>query len=100
MSSAKGVREVGHVDCAGGGQIVVEKGIAYVGPHGEPARHLDRRRARPEEPRSSCAEISMPAGTHSHKARVSNGIMVVNHEAIRRAASRPPTGAAASASTT
>ena len=38
MSSAKGVREVGHVDCAGGGQIVVEKGIAYVGhmesPHG------------------------------------------------------------------
>src|SRR5438876_1024657 len=28
MSSAKGVREVGHVDCAGGGQIVVEKGIS------------------------------------------------------------------------
>ncbi len=38
MSSAKGIREVGWFDCAGGGQIVVEKGIAYVGhmasPHG------------------------------------------------------------------
>ena len=38
MSSAKGIREVGWFDCAGGGQIVVDKGIAYVGhmasPHG------------------------------------------------------------------
>ena len=38
MPQAKGVREVGWVDCAGGGQITVEKGIAYVGhmsaPHG------------------------------------------------------------------
>jgi hypothetical protein len=31
MSSAKGVREVGWFDCAGGGQIVVDKGIAYIG---------------------------------------------------------------------
>ena len=38
MSSAKGIREVGHFDCAGGGQIEVQKGIAYVAhmssPHG------------------------------------------------------------------
>ena len=38
MPQAKGIREVGWVDCAGGGQITVEKGIAYVGhmaaPHG------------------------------------------------------------------
>jgi len=32
MSSANAVLEVGHVDCAGGGQIVVEKGVARVGP--------------------------------------------------------------------
>jgi hypothetical protein len=55
MAKAKGIREVGYVDvrnhahtdglrsvawhdCAGGGQVIVERGIAYVGnmrnPHG------------------------------------------------------------------
>jgi hypothetical protein len=81
MSSAKGVREVGHFDCAGGGQIVVEKGIAYIGhmesPHGTSV--VDVRD--PKNPKG-LAEIGMPAGTHSHKVRVSNGIMVVNHEAM------------------
>src|SRR5437667_12669708 len=73
MCSAKGVREVGHVDCAGGGQIVVEKGIAYVGhmesPHGSSI--FDVRD--PKNPRR-LAEITMPPGTHSHKARVANGV--------------------------
>ena len=85
MSSAKGIREVGHFDCAGGGQIEVQKGIAYVAhmssPHGTSI--VDVRD--PKNPKL-LSELSMPAGTHSHKARVSNGIMVVNHERF------PPAG--------
>ena len=85
MSSAKGIREVGHFDCAGGGQIEVQKGIAYVAhmssPHGTSI--VDVRD--PKNPKL-LSELSMPTGTHSHKARVSNGIMVVNHERF------PPAG--------
>jgi hypothetical protein len=79
MSSAKGVRQVGWFDCAGGGQIVVEKGIAYVAhmasPHGTSI--VDVRD--PKAPKL-LAELGMPKGTHSHKVRVGNGIMVVNQE--------------------
>ena len=74
MGSAKGVREVSHFDCAGGGQIIVDKGIAYIGhmasPHGTTI--VDVRD--PKHPRR-LAELPMPAGTHSHKVRVSNGVM-------------------------
>src|SRR5262249_56950062 len=87
MSSAKGVREVGHFDCAGGGQIEVEKGIAYIGhmesPHGTSI--VDVRD--PKNPKL-LAQLSMPAGTHSHKVRIANGIMIVNQEAM----GQPPAG--------
>src|SRR5262245_15945171 len=87
MSSAKGVREVSHVDCAGGGQIVVDRGIAYIGhmasPHGTSI--IDVRDPKHPKP---LAELQMPVGTHSHKVRVSNGLMIVNHEA----AGEPPAG--------
>ena len=87
MSSAKGVREVGWFDCAGGGQIVVEKGIAYIGHMASPfgTSIVDVRD--PKNPKG-LAELKIPAGTHSHKVRVSNGIMVVNHEVM----GEPPSG--------
>src|SRR5215469_9315766 len=56
MGSGVGLRQVGYVDCAGGGQVIVQNGIAYV------------------------AHMRMPPGTHSHKVRVHDGVMVVNHE--------------------
>ena len=38
MGTGVGLREVGYFDCAGGGQVVVVDGIAYIGhmrsPHG------------------------------------------------------------------
>src|SRR5215212_10120886 len=87
MNSAKGVCEVAWFDCAGGGQIVVDKGIAYIGhmaaPHGTTI--VDVRD--PKNP-TRLAELRFPLGTHSHKVRVANGIMVVNHEA----AGEPPSG--------
>jgi hypothetical protein len=73
------VREVGYFDCAGGGQVVVSDGIAYIGhmhsPYGTSIVDVsDPKRCR------ELARIGMPAGTHSHKVRVANGLMVVNHE--------------------
>lgn len=31
MSRAKGIREVGYFDCPGGGQVIVERNVAYLG---------------------------------------------------------------------
>jgi hypothetical protein len=79
MATAKGLRQVGYVDCAGGGQVVVKDGIAYIGrmraPHGTSIWDV-KDPANPKE----LATVAMPPGTHSHKVRVANGIMVVNHE--------------------
>lgn len=81
MSRAKGVREVGYFDCAGGGQVVVSEGFAYIGhidsPHGTTI--VDVRD--PKHP-ASVAEFAMPPGTHSHKVRVGGGLMIVNHEIV------------------
>ena len=49
MVSAKGVKRAGFFDCGGGGQVVVENGIAYIGHIHAPARHQHRRCERPEE---------------------------------------------------
>jgi hypothetical protein len=79
MPQANGICEVGWVDCAGGGQIVVEKGIAYVGhmaaPHGTSI--FDARDPKNVKHLSS---IEVPKGTHSHKVHAQDGIMVVNRE--------------------
>lgn len=111
MSGAKGIREVAYVDtrqgggarhapagwhgleprgwhdCAGGGQVVVEKGIAYIGnmrnPHGTMILDVsDPKRPKP------LAEIPMPIGTHSHKVRVVDGIMLTNREVLGARAAR------------
>ena len=79
MPQAKGVREVGWVDCAGGGQITVEKGIAYIGhmsnPHGTSLFDV-----RDPKNAKQLSTIGMPKGTHSHKVHCKDGIMIVNHE--------------------
>lgn len=81
MADAKGLRQVGYVDCAGGGQVIVENGLAFIGhmraPHGTSIWDVRD----PRSPRE-LATIAMPPGTHSHKVRVAQGgtVMVVNHE--------------------
>ena len=79
MAKALGMRQAGYVDCAGGGQVIVRNGIAYIGhmraPHGTTI--VDVRD--PKNP-IVLAELSMPPGTHSHKVRIAGDIMVVNHE--------------------
>jgi hypothetical protein len=79
MADAKGIRQVGHVDCAGGGQIIVDRGIAYIGhidaPNGTSIVDVKD----PKHPKR-LAELSIAPGLHSHKVRVGNGIMVINRE--------------------
>ena len=83
MSQAHGIREVGYIDCAGGGQVVVSGTTAFIGhmkaPHGTTIVDV----ADPKHPRT-LAEVSVPADTHSHKVRAVNGIMLANREAAPR----------------
>jgi hypothetical protein len=85
MSDARGFRKVGYIGCPGGGQVVVQDGIAYVGHMKHPAGTslIDVRD--PARPRL-LAHIEMPAGTHSHKVRVHDGIMITNREVLPRLA--------------
>ena len=79
MAEASGVREVAWLDCAGGGQVVVDGSFAYIGhmdaPHGTSVVDV----ADPQHPRIVAA-IDIPPGLHSHKVRVANGVMLVNRE--------------------
>jgi hypothetical protein len=87
VGTGVGLRQVGYWDCAGGGQVVVVDGIAYIGhmrsPHGTSIVDV-----RDPSNVKLLASIDMPPGTHSHKVRVANGIMLVNHE-INGADPRP-----------
>lgn len=84
--SAQGLKPVGYFDCPGGGQVVVDRHVAYIAhmraPHGTTLVDV----ADPAAPRQIAA-IEVPAGTHSHKVRAANGVMLVNREA--HAASGP-----------
>jgi hypothetical protein len=79
MSEARGIKQVGHFDCAGGGQIIVDRGVAYIGHIDSPNGTTIADVSDPKSPRR-IAELAMPPGFHSHKVRVGNGIMVINRE--------------------
>ena len=53
MGTGVGLRQVGYFDCAGGGQVVVVDGIAYIGNMRNPHGTLDHRREGPEEPQGA-----------------------------------------------
>jgi len=82
MAHGEGVREVAWLDCAGGGQVVLDGDRAYIGhmdaPHGTSVVDVSD----PANPRIT-ASIDIPKGLHSHKVRVANDIMLVNRERTR-----------------
>jgi len=91
-ASARGVKQVGYFDCAGGGQVVVDGRVAYVAhmkaPHGTTIVDVGD----PANPRQ-LASIEVPPGTHAHKVRAGNGLMLVNREAHGQGAgANPPRG--------
>jgi hypothetical protein len=79
---AGGIKEISYHDCPGGGQVVVENGIAYIGHMGERVGTsiVDVGDARKPK---ALARIDVPAGVHAHKVRVGGELMVVNREIMR-----------------
>lgn len=91
MASAKGIRQVGYFDCAGGGQVVVEGTIAYIGHMESPAGTSIVDVSDPANPKL-LAHIEVEPGSHSHKVRVGNGLMLVNRELYPKGRSKPSAG--------
>lgn len=79
MANAWNTKQLGHIDCAGGGQVWVDGTTLYIGHMRPPTGTSIVDVADPRNPKL-LARIDMPAGWHSHKVRVANDIMVVNHE--------------------
>jgi len=79
MADIKGLKCVGHFDCAGGGQVYVQGKYAYIAHMEAPAGTTILDISDPARPRQ-VAHIAIPEGVHSHKVRVENDLMVVNWE--------------------
>src|SRR6266571_3603741 len=80
VASTHGLKQIAFFDCPGGGQVVVDRNVAYIAhmkaPHGTTLVDVSD----PASPRQ-LATIEVPPGTHSHKVRAQNGLMLVNREA-------------------
>jgi hypothetical protein len=81
LGSKRSIGPVSWTDCAGGGQVVVQNGIAYIGNMRNPQGTLIVDVKDPKKPKI-ISQLSMPPGTHSHKVRVSGDIMITNREAL------------------
>jgi len=72
---------LGHIECLGGGQVWVEGTTLYVGHMRDTGGTSIYDVSDPRAPRQM-SHIPVPEGWHSHKVRVSNSIMIVNHEKL------------------
>jgi len=68
-------------DCPGGGQVWVEGSTLYVGHMRWPSGTTIVDVSDPRKPKT-IARLELPEGWHSHKVRVANDIMIVNHEKL------------------
>ncbi|HEU4519531.1 MAG TPA: RNA polymerase subunit sigma-70, partial [Microvirga sp.] len=88
MPLSKNLRRVGRLDLPGGGQVVVDRGFAYVGhmkpPHGTSI--VDVRD--PAKPRVVTTTELTDEASHTHKVRVVGDIMIANVEQNDRHALR------------
>ena len=77
---ARNIRKIAHLDIAGGGQIVVENGYAYVG-HMKPPMGTSIIDVHDPSNPAVVAHIEPPDGySHTHKVRVVGNIMITNVE--------------------
>ena len=81
MTRSEGIRKVGKLECAGGGQVVVDGQFAFIGhmEAGVGTSIVDV--GDPRNPRV-VAHVPVASGFHSHKVRASNGLMLVNREMV------------------
>ena len=76
---AVGFRRVGFLDLEGGGQVTVQGDYAYVGHMAPPLGTSIVDVSNPSDPRV-VAQLNVPQDIHSHKVRVMDDVMLVNHE--------------------
>lgn len=81
MPSSANTTLVSHIDCPGGGQVWVEGTTLYIGHMRWPSGTTIVDVADPRNP-EVVARLELPEGWHSHKVRVKDGIMIVNHEKL------------------
>ena len=79
MARSKNTKQLAHIDCPGGGQVWVDGTTLYIGHMRQPTGTTIVDVADPARPKI-LTKVEVPAGWHSHKVRVANDIMVVNHE--------------------
>lgn len=79
MARSKNTKLVAHIDCPGGGQVWIDGKTLYIGHMREPTGTTIVSVEDPKNP-VVLARVDLPPGWHSHKVRVANDIMVVNHE--------------------
>ena len=81
---ARNIRQIGHLEIAGGGQIVVQDGYAYVG-HMKPPMGTSIIDVRDPGNPAIAAHVPPPDDwSHTHKVRVVGDIMITNVEQDRR----------------
>lgn len=79
MAKAVNTERISHIDCPGGGQVWVDGCTLYIGHMRDPSGTTIVDVADPKNPKV-LSRIEMPPGWHSHKVRVADGVMIVNHE--------------------
>ena len=89
MPQASGMKQVGYIDCAGGGQVVVQNGYAYIGHMRAPFGTTIVDVRDPSKP-EILSQLRMQPGTHSHKVRVRGDLMIVNQELNFNDPNEPP----------
>ena len=79
MARSRNTELLSHIDCPGGGQVWVDGTTLYVGHMRAPTGTSVYDVSDPKSPRQ-IARLDLPPGWHSHKVRVADGLMLVNHE--------------------
>ncbi len=89
---AKGMRRVGHLPLAGGGQVQLRDGYAYVGHMDAPDGTSIIDIKDPKSPKVVASIQLEDARSHTHKVRVVGDIMITNVEMAQRHAVRRAQG--------
>jgi len=76
---AKNVRRISHMDIPGGGQVVVDGDLAFVGHVDPPAGTSIIDISDIENPKV-LSTLEIEPGNHSHKVRVAGNVMLINNE--------------------
>jgi hypothetical protein len=81
---SKGIRHVGRINVPGGGQVVVQGNLAFVGHIAPPYGTSIIDVSDPKNPRLLSQIMLESNSSHTHKVRVVGDLMICNHEMFNR----------------